>query len=165
MAWYVLQVKTGDETLVRDKLIEYGFSSLVPQENRIVRKGGSWESKIYTLFSGYVFIECNFDAKTYYTVKEIPSVQHWLGTNPAAPSKLSYLEAEWITAWSGVESNSPLQPTKVQFENDNMIIVDGVLKQFENRITKVDKHARKVTIEIPFLNETRSIQLSIEVLE
>ncbi len=164
MKWYVLQVKTGEEIAVRDKLLEKGYIACTPQEERPIRKGGSWEYKLYTLFNGYVFIECNFDAKTYYEIKEVPCVIKWLGTHPASPSPLSYMEIEWIVVLA--QNGLALVASKVKvLEDDTTEIQDGILKNFEHCIKKIDKHARRATVELTVAGEIETIQLAIEIVE
>lgn len=43
--WYVLQVRTGCEESVRDKLNETGFHALVPAENKLIRSKGNWNKR------------------------------------------------------------------------------------------------------------------------
>lgn len=161
--WYVLQVKTGDEVMVRKHLINIGVIAHSPQEQRLIHKGGEWQPKLYTLFNGYVFVQCEFNADTYYKVKSIPSVIKWLGTAPASPTPLSCAEAEWIRELSN--GDKPLEPSNLTVDSDgNNIVTSGVLKSFERSIVKIDRHAKKATIEITVANETKSIQLGIEIL-
>lgn len=162
--WYVLQVNTGEEIAVRNRLIQMGYITCVPQEERPIRKGGEWSYRVYVLFSGYIFIECNFDAKSYYEIKSTPSVIKWLGASPVSPSPLSYMEAEWIRALS--YNGLPLAPSKVKINEDgNIEVVDGILNSVTHCIKKVDKHARKVTVELTIAGEKQTTQLAIEIIE
>ena len=52
--WYVLQVSTGQETAVREALEGLGVRAAVPREERLIRSGGGWTTKVYTLLPGYV---------------------------------------------------------------------------------------------------------------
>ena len=40
--WYMLQVKTGTETSVASELQKRGYWSVVPVENRMIRRDGRW---------------------------------------------------------------------------------------------------------------------------
>lgn len=161
--WYVIQVMTGKEDDIAWKLNEQGIKALVPKENRLIRSGGSWIQKEYILFSSYVFLDMAYNADYYYKVKNIPGVIQFLGVS-RNPSKLSYLEAEWIMLLTGKE-NTPIEPTVVRIEEDGSFkVVAGVLEKFENRIIKYDKRSRKAIFEITICNEKKEVQLSI-VLE
>ena len=72
--WYVLQVSTGQETAVREALEGLGVRAAVPREERLIRSGGGWTTKVYTLLPGYVFLALEYSAENYYRVKAIPHV-------------------------------------------------------------------------------------------
>ena len=74
MRWYVLQVMSGKEIQVVDQLRLLGIHALAPIEDRIIRQKGSWITKAYVLFSSYVFVECDFDADTWFKVNSLSSV-------------------------------------------------------------------------------------------
>lgn len=162
--WYVIQVMSGKETDIARKLEEQGIRALVPKENRLIRSGGSWIYKEYILFSSYVFLDMTYNAENYYKVKNLPGVIRFLGDS-RNPSRLSYLEAEWICLLTG-EDNAPIEPTLVRIGEDGSLkAVDGVLERFENRVTKVDKRNRKATFEITICNKKKEVQLSIRLEE
>lgn len=157
---YVIQVMTGSEDAIARKLKEHGIRALVPKENRIIRSGGSWARKEYILFAGYVFLNMDYDAGNYYRVKNIPGVIRFLGDS-MNPSKLSHLEAEWITLLTG-KDNSPIEPAVVRvLEDGSLKVVKGVLERFEKRIIRLDVRNRKATFEITVCNEKKEVRLSI----
>lgn len=165
--WYVLQVNTGKESAVRDKLRELGFPVFVPQEERIIRKGGVWGAKCYTLFPGYVFLNMHYDADNYYRVKAALGVDRLslLGPPGGPPSALTYLEAEWIKALSGY-GDEPVKPSRVKIsEGGSVQITDGVLQNFGSRITRIDQHSKRATVELTLCGERKTLQLSVEPFE
>ncbi len=162
--WYVLQVSTGQETAVRGELQKMNILALVPMENRLIRKGGGWTHKEYTLFPGYVFVNLEYTAENYYRVKEIPAVIRFLGASGLAPSQLTYLEAEWVKTLAGI-NGQPLQPTKVrELPDGSLKIVEGVLSNFAPRTIQYDKRSRRAKVEITLCGEPRTVQLSVEVV-
>lgn len=161
--WYVIQVKTGDELAIKNKLDAMNILAFVPRENRPIRSGGTWNNKEYILFPSYVFININFNAENYYKIKNIPSVIRFLGES-SSPSTLSYLEAEWIKILSGI-NGQPIEPTKVKEVDGNIEVVGGVLQHFANKAIKYNKHNRKATFEITVCNEIKTVQLGIEILD
>lgn len=159
--WYVLSVKTGREASLLDVLRPLGFPAIVPQERRMVRKGGGWTTKDYTMFPGYVFINLEYNAENYYSVRGLPGVLGFLGTGQA-PSPLTYLEAEWIKSLRGAD-DAPIEPTKVRLLADgNVEILSGVLQNFTGRPIRFDKHGRRATVEITVCGQPRQVQFSIE---
>lgn len=162
--WYVIQVMTGKEDNIAGKLKEQGIRALVPKENRLIRTGGAWTQREYILFTGYVFLNMEYNAENYYKVKGIPGVIQFLGDN-RNPSKLSYMEAEWIMLMTG-ENNQPIEPTTVKVQSDGTFkAVKGVLEKLENRVVRYDKRNRKATFEITICNEKKEVQLSIRLEE
>ncbi len=157
---YVLQVLTGKEIEVAEKLREEGLKSLVPREHRLIRTRGSWTYKDYCLIPGYVFVEMTYTAENYYRVKRLPGVVKLLG-DPGNPSGLSYLEAEWIGVLTG-KDNAPVSPTLVRIRKDGTTeILSGPLVPFEGRITKMDKRSRRAAFTITLLGEEKEVTLSI----
>lgn len=158
--WYVLQVNTGQERSVQGELQRQGILALVPREARQIRRGGSWTSKEYTLFPGYVFLNLEYTAENYYRVKGIPSVIRFLGPSGLAPSRLTYLEAEWIKVLSA--GGAPLEPTRVREQADgSWKIVSGVLANFASRNIRYDKRSRRASVELTVCGEPKTIRLSV----
>lgn len=163
--WYVLQVTTGQESVVRAELKKMNILALVPKENRLIRKGGGWERREYTLFPSYVFLNLEYTAENYYRVKAVPGVIRFLGPSGLAPSRLTHLEAEWIKILSGIDGQ-PLEPTKVTERQDGTLgIVSGVLSNFATRTIQYDKRSRRAKVEITVCGEPKTIQLSVEVVD
>ena len=161
--WYVLQVDTGQEQGVQQALQAMGMIALVPRENRAVRKAGAWTHKEYTLFPGYVFLSLDYNADNYYRVRAVPHVLRFLGTSGLAPSRLSYLEAEWIKLLAG--EGKPLEPTTAQLTPEGEVkLGTGILQHFPSRIKKIDKHSRRATVELSVCGEKRIIPLSFNLL-
>lgn len=158
--WYVLQVRTGCEESVRDKLNETGFHALVPAENKLIRSKGNWNKKKSILFSGYVFIELIYNAENYYRIVSMDNVIKFLG-DKNAPSTLTFLEAEWIRI---LGDNGILEPTVVETENNKLKVLKGVLQKFKSRIKSYDLRQGKAVFEITVCGEMKEITLSIDVV-
>lgn len=161
--WYVIQVKTGEEKAIAGKINGQQIRALVPAENRPIRNGGSWTKREYILFPGYVFLDMEYTAWNYYRIKDIPGVIQFLG-DKRCPSRLSYLEAEWIRLLGG--DGKPLEPTLVREDDKgNLMVVKGILAHLESRITRLDKRNRKAVFEITVCGEVKTAQLGIEMEE
>ena len=110
--WYVLQVSTGQETAVREALEGLGVRAAMPREERLIRSGGGWTTKVYTLLPGYVFLALEYSAENYYRVKAIPHVLRFLGPNGLSPSYLTHLEVEWLRLLDN--GGELLKPSRVE---------------------------------------------------
>lgn len=159
--WYVLQVSTGQETAVREALRSLGIRAAVPREERAIRSGGGWTTKVYTLLPGYVFLALEYSAEIYYRVKAIPHVLRFLGPNGLAPSYLTHLEVEWLRLLDN--GGEALKPSKVEELPDGGIqIVAGVLRYFPISRVSFDKRARRAKVEISLCGQPKTLTLSTE---
>lgn len=159
--WYVLQVKTGEEIRIRDKLHDMGFPAAVPRAVDLIRKDKEWTFAEVerVMLPGYVFIEMTYNAENYYKVKPIPGYIKFLNTG-GGPSPLTYLEAEWIRllTFEGVA----LSPVKLKIgADDKAVVTDGIMQHFESRIKSVDKHKQRAVFEISICGEPYTLELSI----
>ena len=68
MKMYVLQVRTGQEARLAERLRRRGVDAHCPQEERMIRKGGSWQARLYTIFPGYLFVCCEDPLAIYYKI-------------------------------------------------------------------------------------------------
>lgn len=159
MSWIVIQTKKNKEVTVMEQLRSAGFEALVPREEQQIRTGGEWGSKERILFSGYVFMECKFDASVYYQIMRIPDVVAILG-DPRAPAVLSYLESEWIRLLGN--DGKLIEPALISFQDDGSYqIKKGILLNFKSRIISCQKRQKKATFEITVFGEIHKITLSI----
>lgn len=159
---YVLQVTGGKERTVVDALQDLQIRAYVPQESRLVRKGGAWNCKLYTLFPGYTFVELEYNAANYYAIKKLPYVLHFLGADGLHPERLSYLEVEWIKTLAN--QGKPLEPTKATLDADGKIVLQGgILQRFRSRIVKLDKHSRRADVELTVCGEPKTVTLSFDL--
>lgn len=162
---YVIQVMTGQEEAIAGRLNNQGIKALVPKENRMIRSGGVWRQKKYILFSSYVFLDMVFNADNYYRIKRLPGVIRFLGGDSSSPSKLSWLEAEWVLQLTG-KKDAPVEPSVVRVgEDGRLMVVDGVLEKFKHRIIRYDKRSRRATVELTIFSEKKEVQLSVRLEE
>lgn len=157
--WYVIQVRTGREDEAAGELKRLGIHALVPKENRLIRREGRWTRRVYVLFGGYVFLDMTYSAENYYRVKKVPGFVRFLGEQ-GNPSRLSFLEAEWIRMLAG-KDNTPVEPTVVRADGGRLKAVEGILECFENRVVRWDRRNRKATFEVTVCGERKEVQLSI----
>ena len=103
MSMYALQVMTGMEAEITQKLRGKGVDARCPQERRMIRRGGKWQEQLYTLFPSYIFVSTPDVYRVYYAVRDEDGVLHWLGATKGTPEALSAREEanilwRWPTA-------------------------------------------------------------------
>lgn len=156
---YVLQVVSGKEKEILNRLLDLGFKCLVPEGFRYRRTKGAWQGLSEIIFKGYVFVSMTWSAENYYKITSVDGVIRLLRAD-STPLQLTFLEEEWIVVLDSLGA----KPTTVELIDDKCFIKDGVLSKFETSIVKVDKHKRCALIEIMVLGETHKIELGIDIV-
>ncbi len=156
--WYVLQVKVGEELLIKNTLNKTGLEAIVPTELQNYRKSGNWYQKESVLFGSYVFCNIDYNAETYYKIKKMSSFLNFLGGK--TPVSLSILEAEWIKILAN--NGVPLEPIPIEIDTSgNAIIQNHPLKLFNQNLAKINKRQNKASFEITICGEVKSFTFSI----
>lgn len=157
MKWYVLQVLTGTEAETRGVLAAESFAALAPVENRMIRSGGMWRQKVYTLFPGYVFVKMDYDADTHRRLLGTKNVIRILSCG-ASPSPLSADEALWVEYLGG----GPLEPSVAVPDGGQFRIVAGPLAAMEDKIIRIDRHRRRAIVSLTIAGHEVRPEFSVE---
>lgn len=159
--WYVLQVKTGTEIDVAAELQKRGYWAVVPVENRLIRRGGTWIQQPYVVFTGYVFIYVDYNWAKYYAMSGIRGVIKILGGGKE-PVCLSYDESKFILKLTDLL----IAPSVIRISEDGSFeVISGFLSEISDRIVKIDKHAKRATVKVTIGGATKNIRVSINTEE
>lgn len=162
MSLYAVQVLTGQEAEVCRRLADRRIATLLPQERRLIRRGGAWREEPYTLFRGYVFVDTEAPLPIYYTVRGQDGVMRWLGASPGTPEALSLAEAMNIRWLAGQD----LRPSTAREVMPGVLgFVDGPLAQLSDRIVRVDRHDRRAVVALPIGGEAKEFTLTFTIQE
>ena len=157
--WYVLQVLTGEEHEVEKQLKVRGVQTLIPIENRIIRRGGKWITEQYTVFPGYVFVKIEYSYGLYYTLSGIRNVIKILGGGNR-PIPLTHAEANNIIGISELIR----KPSTLKFDlNGDYTVVDGALKGI--KIIKMRRRQRRAIAEVELMGRKHEITLSFNEIQ
>ena len=158
VGWYVLQVMTGTEHKVARRIAERtGEKALVPTQELHERHKGQWTLKKRVIIQGYVFIQANVSAETYYIIRAINGVIRFLGDG--RPVTVPDEQMEIVQALGN--GGQPLECSITEKKDGRVRILSGPLKPLEDRIIKADMRARRATITIPILDETKTLSMGI----
>ena len=111
MSMYALQVIGGQEVEIMQKLRRKGVDARCPQECRMIRRGGSWQEQLYTLFPSYLFVSTPDVYRVYYAVRNEEGVLHWLGASKGTPEPLSVRKPTSF-GWPGT---APCRPARLNY--------------------------------------------------
>jgi transcriptional antiterminator NusG len=162
MKWYVLHVRTGMETDIKNELSRKGYGAAAPMETVLERKGDKWVPKLKKLLPGYVFVKLQLTDEDYYVVRNIPGVIQFLGVG--SPEAIREDEEEYVI-WLYNE-DEPLGISTVQLEEGGAAtVLSGPLKGHEGTILRINRRQRRATVAVSFHGYPRPISLSIDILK
>jgi transcriptional antiterminator NusG len=68
--------------------------------------------------------------------------------------------AQWVYRHQG-----KIDPSKLLLDGDNVILIDGPMKDCTGKIVKLDRHKRRAWVEFEFDGQRRTVSLSAEWVE
>lgn len=163
MGWYVLQVLTGKEFMVAERLGMMDIETLVPIEGIMERRGQRWEEVNRIMFPGYVFLQVGLDYTRYYQIKNVPCIIHFLGKDHSdLPETIPDAEME---PWLLLKNNGlPFSVSEAERGDDGRTrIRSGPLKPLEDRIVSVDARQRRATVELKINGKAYRIVVGIRM--
>lgn len=153
--WYVLQVSTGKEIEVKNRLEQQGYKVLVPLTERLLRKRGSWNKQIDVIFTGYIFIKLDYKWSDYYHICKLPNVIRLLGGGNS-PIPLTNEEIMTVRKIDMLRSIST-----VKFDKDGSLIpLKGILFEFKDSLINYKRRQRRAVIELTIAKNKTKVTVS-----
>lgn len=154
--WYVLQVISGHEKEIANKLRVASIRSAVPEHELMIRRGGEWKKETRLIFPSYVFICCQYSADIYHAAKHIDGVIRIL-PDAIHPVPLYSYEADFIK----ICSRGTIGLHDVVKCGSDVRITSGELADFCGKIVMLRPRQRKAVIKITLQGYTRLISIGI----
>ncbi len=162
--WYVLHTYSGYEDAVaynlkqRIESLDMGdkiFNVLVPKEKKIKIKSGKRQIVEEKIYPGYVLVEMIVTDDSWYVVRNTPRVTGFIGAG-TTPVAISDEEIKRLQKRMGVE-----EPTyKIDVEvGDAVKIVDGPFKDFDGKISEIDKSKGKIKVLVNMFGRETPVEL------
>lgn len=169
--WYVLFVLTTKETRFVELINKENNSDInafIPKKKRYFRQKGIATMIEEVLFPGYVFIESNL-MMTDFSVYVSNSLKTKSGFIKLLGKKtdsdyISVLpeERKWLEQFTN--KKKVIESSFGYIEGDQIVITDGPLIGYESKIVRINRHKRKVDIEVQMFNETQVVSLPCEIV-
>ncbi|MCR4435372.1 MAG: antiterminator LoaP [Clostridiales bacterium] len=164
--WYALFVMTGEEDRVKERLRfrlrNREFNILVPKRRLREKKQGLWETKIRTLFPGYVLVNGRMEVEDYYSLKGVPGLIKVLKDK----SGLLEIADHEIGVIKRLMCNGEIMgSSSILMEGGRIIVTDGPLLGLEGLIQSVDKRKGRAKVRLNFIGESRVVDLSISMVQ
>jgi transcriptional antiterminator NusG len=160
--WYSLFVRTGLEHNIVRKLVNLRIESLqyhVPRREIKIRRGGSWHVEINPMFPGYILVHGQLTADSYNRIKQISDVYAWI-CNESGPRRISQNEIAILRKL--LDSQDVIRMSKVLYEGDKVIVVEGPLIGNEAIIRKVDRRSGRVKISVGMFGNEKLVDISVD---
>ena len=162
--WYVLHTYSGYEDAVasslKQRIESFGmedkiFNVLVPKEKKIKIKNGKRKAVEEKIYPGYILIEMNVTDDTWYVVRNTPNVTGFVGAG-TVPVPISDEEIKELKKRVGQE----VPKYKMDFKiGDSVKVIDGPFKDFDGKVSEIDKERGKVKILINMFGRDTPMEL------
>ena len=165
--WYVVQVYTGFEDIVKtdlkkrfqeEELLDHLEEILIPT-GEIVSFFTKETAKKEKIFPGYILINMEMTGDTYRLVSLTPRVTRFLGGESPVP--LSDKEVERI--FSQMEGKLSISSEKTPFTVGNEVhIHNGPFSGFVGIIDKMDEDKEKLTVMVSIFGRLTPVELGFD---
>ncbi|MDP3901172.1 MAG: transcription termination/antitermination protein NusG [bacterium] len=162
--WYVIHTYSGYEDAVarnlKQRIESLGmedkiFSVLVPKEKKIKIKNGKRKVVEEKVYPGYVLVEMIVTDDSWYVVRNTPNVTGFVGSG-TTPVPVSTEEIDVLKRRMGADT--PQYEIEVE-EGDGVKIVDGPFKDFDGKISEVDRERGKVKVLVSMFGRDTPVEL------
>lgn len=157
--WYVAQVLTGGEEETARQLTAAGLEAVAPAQVLHERRHGKWRPVRRVVFPGYVFVRVALGPRNYSNIQRQPRVIRLLGGSAPEPVPEEQMEAVLLFAPGGRDFGI----SRGERVDGRTVITSGPLAALEDKIVKVNARARRATVEIGVLGETRQVEAGLIV--
>lgn len=164
--WYVIFVMGGRESSLCTFFRQEGFEAFFPQVEVMHRKAGKKFKVMKPLFPSYIFVKS--DIKQIEFQEKLKNVRL---RKSGIIKELKYdnfdtsslLESEKNFLENILNDKSVLLHSTGTIEGEQIVIISGPLKGYENRIVKINRHKQEALLKINMLGKDVNMKASIEI--
>lgn len=162
--WYAIHTYSGYENAVlrnlKQKIIsqdlqEKIFDVIVPVEKKIKVKGNKRVEVEEKIYPGYVLVNMVVDDDSWYQVRNTPRVTGFVGSG-TTPVPLSKKELDFI--FSRMKDSETTHDISIE-EGEIVSIIDGPFKDYEGRVSEVDKARGKLKVLVAIFGRETPLEL------
>jgi transcriptional antiterminator NusG len=162
--WYAIHTYAGYEDAVvrnlKQRVESLGmedkiFNVLVPTEKKIKVKRGKRVEEEDKIYPGYVLVDMIVTDDSWYVVRNTPRVTGFVGSG-VQPVPLKEDEVDEL--FGRMRADIPMHT--IDFEpEDRVTIIDGPFKEFEGRVSEIDRQRGKVKILVSMFGRETPVEL------
>ncbi len=162
--WYVIHTYSGYEDAVarnlKQRIESLGmedkiFSVIVPKEKKIKIKNGKRKVIEEKIYPGYVLVEMIVTDDSWYVVRNTPNVTGFIGAG-TTPLPISREEID------GLKKRMDQDEPKFEIAlvpGDSIKIIDGPFKDFDGKVSDVDKERGKIKVLVNMFGRDTPLEL------
>ncbi len=165
--WYVIQVKTGEETEVKNFLDKFRMDGaytkcFIPLFEDVRRSGGKCRIGFKKLFPGYVFIDSDEPERAFEILKKVPRFTRLLGYDENDGEKIFLpISAEDQAFLQTLFADGLMHLSYVHISKNGRIDkVAGPLANYRKHITKLELRHRTAIVETEMFGKQRRVKFS-----
>lgn len=162
--WYAIHTYAGYEDAVvrnlKQRVDSLGmgdkiFNVVVPTEKKIKVKRNKRVEEEEKVYPGYVLVDMIVTDDSWYVVRNTPRVTGFVGSG-VHPVPLKKEEVDFL--FSRMQSTTPKHT--IDFEMDDAVtIVDGPFKEFQGKISEVDRERGKIKVLVSMFGRETPVEL------
>lgn len=162
--WYAIHTYSGYENAVtrnlKQRIESLGmedkiFNVLVPIEKKIKVKGSKRVEVEEKIYPGYVLVDMIVDDNSWYVVRNTPRVTGFVGAG-TTPVPLSQQEIDFL--FSRMQNSEIEHDIAVEI-GEMVTVVDGPFKDFEGKVSEVDKGRGKLKVLVNMFGRETPVEL------
>lgn len=163
--WYILQVATGSEACMKEKLERFLGKDLLkevfyPLYESSYKKGGVRQIRTSVLFPGYLFLDTDNVKELEERLKGITEFQHLLFTGkfctPVGKDEQDFLERH-TTSWH------TMRMSRGYMVGREVTITEGAFASYRGELKYVDRHNRYGVMTIRLGERDVDMQFGLEI--
>jgi transcriptional antiterminator NusG len=168
--WYIVQCLTGKEYRVRERIVElieveklqnYIFRVLVPEEETIEIKNNKRQEKTIKLYPGYVFVKMLLDNEMFYKIRQLGGVAKFIGTK-SAPSPVTEEDILKVLRKVGDKTKK----IDIDFEVGEMVkVIEGPFRGYMGPISEINADRGKLKALISIFGRETPVELDFDQVE
>jgi len=151
--WFVVRAISGKEKKIKQsieteikrmKLGKYVSQVLIPTEKVFQIRAGKKISKERNFFPGYILVEAYLSGEVPHTIKNVPGVLGFLGSNNGEPIPLRLAEVNRILGKVDELAETTEKINVPFYVGDTVKIIDGPFNTFTGTIEEVIEEKKKL---------------------
>ena len=167
MGVFVVQVIGGQEDRAAALIAKLARGAVedcfVPKREVMHRKSGQWHRTLEKVFPGYVFVQTSVPEQVRDALRHVPAFTRMLTFAGDTCLPLTADEVAWINAITNADTHV-MEMSEGVIEGERVMVIRGPLKDYEARITRIDRHKRLAWVDMDMFGRHKTSRVGLEIV-